>query len=64
MDNLKKGISKAMNKDVCGQNLHEVGKEWACFCLDTYNGNLLGRGLDISKAIACFISEIEHPTEY
>ena len=39
--------------------LHDAGKKWAVYALDTYTGSFLTHALGISKAIAEFTNSIK-----
>lgn len=58
MENLKNAIQNEIAS--CGASdctsLHEAGKQWASFALDTYTEAFLSKALAISKAIAEFTS--------
>lgn len=62
MDNLTKAIQDTKINNLQHDSetrLEQAAIDWAGFCLKTFTGALLSRGLDISKSIAEFLNEYQ-----
>jgi len=62
MKELSNSIHETIQKDgdsISLNMLHETGKRWAIFALDTYTDAFLTKALAISKAIAEFTSALK-----
>ena len=54
-----RGITPAVG--VRPDDLEVLAKKWADYCLTELRGELLSRGLNISKALVSFVDELKNP---
>jgi hypothetical protein len=56
-----KELSDAIDQAKSGDTdtLRAAAKRWAEHCLETYRGDLLKAGLNVSRALADFMNELE-----
>ena len=64
MQELSEDIRRVTEKEIVlaediEKHLRETAKKWADYCLTTLDGNLLTKGLMVSKAIVDFLNEME-----
>ena len=63
-------LARAMNKASCeviegdqmsggSDDLRSAAKTWSVHCLDALSGELLRKGLEVSRAIAEFLNEMD-----
>ena len=50
------------SRDEAGGRLDNAAVKWATYCLQNLRGKLLADGLEISRTMAEFVSELVHPT--
>jgi len=63
MQELSQSIENAVGVEQPQDQIREAGKKWACYALDTYRNDLLGKALAISKALSDFAAEMDELIE-
>ena len=62
MEQVKQTVERVMERGLSGDKLFtDLAKQWACYCLEHHQGELLDRGLNLAKALTSYEEGVLHP---